>query len=270
MRPFVEGYVGYRLVGSWTGVHRGLPSRHLTFIVSIGEPIEVLAQVDPRQSPDRYGVVVGGLQDRAALVAVEGGQEGVTIELTPLGCRALLGVPARPLWNLSLEAADVLGSAAAELRERLHGVAGWADRFAVCDEVLGRRLHARGAGSAVAPEVRQAWRMLVASGGTVPVSAVVDEVGWSRRHLAQRFRDELGLSPKRAARIIRFDRARTMLQAPGPPSLADVAAVCGYYDQPHLTRDFVELAGCPPGVWLATELPSVQDGERSGVAHSAP
>lgn len=270
LRPFVEGYVGYRLIGSWAGVHRGLPSRHLTFIVSIGDPIEVLAQVDPRQSPDRYDVVVGGLQDSAALVAVEGGQEGVTIELTPPGCRALLGVPARPLWNLSLEAADLLGSAAAELRERLHGVAGWTDRFAVCDEVLGRRLGTQEAGGAVAPEVRHAWRMLVASGGTMPVSTVVEEVGWSRRHLAQRFRDELGLSPKRAARIIRFDRARTMLQGRGHPSLADVAATCGYYDQPHLTREFVELAGCPPGEWLATELPSVQDGERSGVAHSAP
>lgn len=268
VRPFVESYVGYRLVGSWAGVHRGLPSRHLTFIVSIGDPIEVAAQVDPRQPPDRYDFVLGGLQDSAALVVVEGGQEGVTIELTPLGCRALLGLPARALWNMSLEAADVLGGAAAELRERLHDVSGWADRFAVCDEVLGRLLGAEPRLAAVAPEVREAWRLLVASGGTASVSAIVDEVGWSRRHLAQRFRDELGLSPKLAARIIRFDRARRALQEPGHRSIAEVAAVCGYYDQPHLTRDFVALAGCPPGEWLATELPSVQDGDRSGLADS--
>jgi AraC-like DNA-binding protein len=268
VRPFVDSYVGYRLVGAWADVHRGLPSPHLTFIVSIGDPIEVVAQVDPRQRADSYDFVLGGLQDRSALVAVAGGDEGVTIGLTPLGCRALLGVPAAALWNLSLEAADVLGGAAAELRERLHVVTFWADRFAVCDEVLGRLLAPDDRLRPVAPEVREAWRMLVRSGGTTPIATVIDEVGWSRRHLAQRFRDELGLSPKAAARIIRFDRARTMLQGPQRPAIADVAADCGYYDQSHLTRDFVELAGCPPGEWLASEVTYVQDGDRPEPADS--
>jgi AraC-like DNA-binding protein len=55
------------------------------------------------------------------------------------------------------------------------------------------------------------------------------------------------------------ERATTLLRSPGRPALADVAAACGYYDQPPLNRDFVELAGCPPGEWLAAEFPSVQD-----------
>lgn len=268
VRPYVEGYVGYRLAGAGTGVHRGLPSRHLTFIVSLAAPIEVLVQVDPRQPPDRYELVLGGLQDRSALVGVADGDEGVAVELTPLGCRALLGVPAAALWNLSVEASDVLGRAAAELRERLAAVESWTERFAVCDAVLGGLLDPDSRLRAVPPEVREAWRLLVSSGGTVPIADIVDEVGWSRRHLAERFRVELGLSPKTAARIIRFDRARTLLRTPGHPGIAAVAATCGYYDQSHLTREFVALAGCPPGEWLATELPSVQDGAPRDRAHS--
>ena len=67
-----------------------------------------MAQTDPHQAPERYRFVVGGLQDRPALIATPAHQEGVAVELTPLGSRALLGMPAGELWDTSVEAADVL------------------------------------------------------------------------------------------------------------------------------------------------------------------
>ena len=63
-----------------------------------------------------------------------------------------------------------------------------------------------------------------------------------------------------AARVVRFERARTMLEAvPSYVSTAHVAAACGYYDQAHLNREWRDLAGCTPTTWLDEELPSVQD-----------
>lgn len=101
---------------------------------------------------------------------------------------------------------------------------------------------------------------MVRSGGTASVSTVATSVGWSRQHLARRFGDEFGLGPKLAGRVVRFERARRMLQStPSFVSMAHVAAACGYYDQAHLNRDFAELAGCAPTIWLAEELPSFQD-----------
>ena len=80
--------------------------------------------------------------------------------------------------------------------------------------------------------------------------------------VAARFRDEFGLSPKIAARVIRFDRARRRLQqrvADGAaPALAEVAADGGFSDQAHLAREFRELAGCTPSRWLAEEFRNVQ------------
>ncbi len=258
-RPMIDAYVGYRIAGP-PGIHRGLPSRHLTLIVSIGEPIDVVAQTDPHQAPDRYRFVLSGLQAGPALIATPAVQAGVAIELTPLGCRALMGVPARALWDISVEAADIVGPAASELWERLHHAEDWASRFAACDDVLGR-LVAGADAPPPAPELSGAWALLIGSGGTVGVADLAARVGWSRRHLAARFASEFGLSPKLAARVVRFERATSLLRSPRPcrPALAEVAAVCGYYDQAHLSRDFVELAGCPPGEWLAAELPFVQD-----------
>jgi transcriptional regulator GlxA family with amidase domain len=112
----------------------------------------------------------------------------------------------------------------------------------------------------VAPELGHAWRALVRSGGTAAIGDLAATVGWSRQHLARRFGDEFGLGPKLAARVVRFERATSMLKAIPPyVTIARVAAACGYYDQAHLNRDFNELAGCPPTTWLTEELPSIQD-----------
>lgn len=256
LAPFIDHYVGYRILGP-AGVHRGLPSRHLTLIVSIGPTIDVAAQTDRSQAPQRYRCVLGGLQASPALITYDGTQEGVAIELTPTGCRSVFAMPARALWNTSLELGDVVGSAGDELWERLQLVSTWDERFAICDQVLGRL---RG-DDVVAPELRHGWRLLTGSGGTIPVAEVAATVGWSRQHLARRFTDEFGLAPKLAARVARFERAKQLLQSTGTTSIATVAATCGYYDQAHLTHDFVELAGCPPSRLLAEELPSFQDGD---------
>jgi len=57
---------------------------------------------------------------------------------------------------------------------------------------------------------------------------------------------------------LRFGHAPP-LRPPDRPPLADVAALAGYYDQAHFTRDWRDLAGCSPTTWLAEEFPSVQD-----------
>jgi AraC-like DNA-binding protein len=257
LASFIDGYVGYRLSGFPAGLHRGLPSRHMTFIVSIGPSIDVVTQTDPRQAPASYGCVLGGLQANAAVISHTGYQEGVAINLTPLGSRALFGVPARELWNTSVECADVAGSAGRELWERLQGTTGWGDRFAACDAVLNRIADRE---LTVCAELRGAWQALVRTGGTHPIGGVAASVGWSRQHLARRFRHEFGFGPKLAARVVRFERARRMLHATPPfVTIAQVAAACGYYDQAHLDRDFAELAGCTPSTWLAEELPTFQD-----------
>jgi AraC-like DNA-binding protein len=257
LRPFIDNYVGYRLSGFTPSTHRGLPSRHLTFIVSIGPAIDVTAQTDPQQAPASYRCVVSGLQARPATIRYGSHQEGVAVQLNPLGARVLFGLPSRALWDTSVECADVVGLQGWELWERLQGTATWEGRFAVCDDVLGHWARREVVVPAVLGHV---WRALVRSGGAVAVEDLAAEVGWSRQHLARRFGDEFGLAPKLAARVVRFDRARSLLQS-ASKSIAQVAAACGYFDQAHFSRDVTELAGCTPVELRAEELPFFQDEE---------
>lgn len=265
LRPWIDRYVGYRLLGGPAGVHRGLPSRHMTFIVSIGSPIDVIAQTSPTQRPAAYRCVLSGLQASFALIAHDGNQEGVAIELTPLGSRALFGLPARELWDLSLELDEVVGSVGDELWDRLQSTRTWQERFSVCDEVLQRLAGPR----APAPELMACWRALVHSGGQMNISELAERTGWSRQYLGRRFREEFGLSPKLLSRVIRFERAGNLLKAPSSlGSIAEIAASCGYYDQAHLHRDVIEFSGCTPSE-LSADIGGLPESEESSPAQTS-
>lgn len=142
------------------------------------------------------------------------------------------------------------------------------------DQILLRRAVSAGADDKAGPEVRFAWGQLLRTGGTARITDLAAETGWSGRHLTGRFRAEIGLTPKAAARVIRFDRAKHLLirhaadaakaakaadKTPGY-RLADLAAACGYFDQAHLAREFRALAGCPPSQWITEEFRNVQAG----------
>ena len=262
LRPYVAWCTGYRQAGVEPAVHRGLPSPWLTMIVTLDEPLVIARHPDPRQPASAHEFLLGGLHTAPALVTHEGSQSGIQLALTPLGARALLGMPAAELASIDVEAADVLGRLAAEVRERVLSAPDWAARFAVLEEFLARRAQAAQAPGRAAPrpEVSYAWDRLRRSRGAVSVADLAAETGWSARHLGAQFRAETGLSPKAGARVIRFDRARRRLLRPAaaPVVLAELAAECGYYDQAHLARDFRDLAGCPPSVLLAEEFRNVQ------------
>src|SRR5580692_10925211 len=260
LRPFVAYYTGYRQRGVPPALHRGLPSPFLTLIFTLDEPVVLLAHPDPRQPPGAFGALLGGLHCAPALITHDGAQSGIQLALRPLGARALLGLPAGELAGLDVPAEAVLGGVCAELRDRTRAAPGWPERFAVLDEIL-LRVTSNLAGPA--PEVGLAGRRLLQSNGQARISDLAAETGWSGRHLTSRFRTEIGLTPKAAARVIRFDRARHLLITKAPDSgyrLADLAATCGYFDQAHLAREFRALAGCPPSQWITEEFRNIQAG----------
>ncbi len=257
LRGLVATAVGYRQEGLAPGLHRGLPSPHLTFVVTLDEPLVLLAHPDPGQAPGRYDGLVGGLHTRPALIEHPGRQAGLQLSLTPAGARALLGVPAGALASLDAPVDDVLGAPGRELVDRVRSAPDWRGRFGAVEQVL---LRSARQDSAPAPEVAEAWRLTTAAGGRLRVAEVAARVGWSDRHLEKRFRAETGLSPKEAARVVRFDRARRVLATrAGARDLAGLAADLGFADQAHLTREWRALTGLSPTGWLAAEFGFVQD-----------
>lgn len=257
LRDCIAFYSGYQQRGVPPRTHRGLPSPYLTLIVTFDEPLVIARHVDPRRTPGAYDTLIGGLHTTPAIITHGGSQSGVQLAVHPHGARSLFGLPAGELSGIDFELGELCAPLARELQQRVQAASSWSQRFDAIDQVL---LRAMDPARAPSPEVLQAWRILRSDAGT-STAALARRVGWSERHLRSRFVTEIGLTPKAASRVFRFDLARRDLQrrgASGTFSLADLAPAHGYYDQAHLAREFRALAGCSPTRWLAEEFRNVQ------------
>jgi AraC-like DNA-binding protein len=180
--------------------------------------------------------------------------ECVQVRLSPVIARAVLGVSPADLDGAVVSLDDLWGREASRIRERLGEVSSWSDRFALTDALLARRYEV---GSPVDPEVAWAWRRIVAGRGLVRVDGLAAELGWSRKRLWSRFRSQLGLPPKRAVKLVRFDYAAHRLVA--GDGAARVAADAGYADQSHLHRDVMAFTGVTPVTVAAEPFLAVDD-----------
>ncbi len=101
-----------------------------------------------------------------------------------------------------------------------------------------------------------AVNQLVRRHGQLSIGTLAEETGWSHRHLVRQFTEEIGLTPKVLARVLRFGQAADRLAHTTGGHLADIAADCGYYNQAHFTRDFRAFAGVTPTELLASRFPN--------------
>ena len=198
------------------------------------------------------GSVVIGLLPGDLRAAGRGVGECLQIRLEPVVATAVLGASTE-LSGTVVSLEDVWGRDAGRAEDRLRAAASWDERFTIAVELLRRRPGIR---PPVDPEVAYTWRRTLTSRGRVRVDGLADEVGWSRKRLWSRFRSQLGISPKRAARLVRFDHAAHLLAA--GHAAAGVATESGYVDQSHLHREVRTFAGLTPAAvavapWLAID-----------------
>jgi AraC-like DNA-binding protein len=174
------------------------------------------------------------------------------VRLRPAGAYALLSAPLRCLTHTVVELEDVVGGAARELVARCREATSVEARFRIAAVWLAERT----AGArAVDPAIAWATMQIEAHGGDVPIAHLRRETGLSKTRLAAAFRDQIGISPKLYARIVRFRGTLAMVER-GTGSLADVALAAGYYDQPHFNAEFRELTGWSPSEFLVARYPT--------------
>lgn len=239
----VTRLVGYRENGTCRLRQVEAASLHIPLVISFGEAFAIGLGRAPGDD-DRHGSFAAGLFVGPVTIDSFGRSHCIQIDFTPLGAKRFLGMPMTELTDRMVALEDVLGLEGVALREELGNAPDWELRFDTAEAFVLRKLANADAPS---PEVAWAYDRIAASGGRAKVSAVAQDIGWSRKHLARRFTDDIGLGPKSVARIVRLNRAMEASRAGG--AWAGIAADCGYADQAHLAREFHELAGASPTAW---------------------
>jgi AraC-like DNA-binding protein len=244
----VQAYFGYTKQTDVPILRREVPHGVVTLMLAFGDPMDFLPPAGTGPPVDRMVSFVGGLHEAHTNTRHAGDHQGIEIQLTPLGAARVLGVAPMTLTNAVVPFDAVRGRAAGDLVARLAEADDWPTRFRLLDRSL--RCWVDGA-PAPDPAVAWAWDQIRRSRGQVRISTLADEIGWSRRHFATRFRDGVGLTPKAVARVLRFRRAVELLTIGPSASIGEVAAACGFTDHSHLVRDFRSMAGYTPSELIA-------------------
>ncbi|MFE6887248.1 helix-turn-helix domain-containing protein [Streptomyces sp. NPDC057694] len=231
---------GFGVPGGLDDGLRIVPHPSVMLVLEFGEGTSTF---DDGSGPRPGGAVVAGPGfGLGGTVRVHGADIAcLQVRLSPVVARAALGAGPAELAGALVSLDDLWGREAARLRERLADATTWEDRFGLVSGAVERRCARQ---PPVDPEVAWAWRRIARRPGLVRVDDLADELGWSRRRLWSRFSAQLGLPPKQAAKLVRFDRAVHRLVA-GEPT-AQVAADIGYFDQSHLHRDIRTFTGLTP------------------------
>ncbi len=223
---------------------RNFPNGMVELIVQLDEPHRAVH--DDVTGAHFPAVCVGGLLTTADVVEAPPRRCRVLgVRLHPVGAFALLAEPLHALSDVTVDLRDVLGRAATELGERCFGAPSGAARVRIAASWAADRI-ARAAH--VDPAIALAARRIAHAGGQAAIGAIEAESGRSRARFVAAFREHVGVSPKRFARIVRFRRALELVHAGAP--LGDIAATAGYYDQPHLNAEFRAHTGLTPGEFL--------------------
>ena len=173
----------------------------------------------------------------------------VGVRFRPGKAAAFLTVPANELTDLRVSL-DELWLDAGEVRDALSVRAGAVERVRALERVLAARVSP----SVVSAQhdVDEAIRRIIDAGGSLGITRLAPALGVTRQHLARRFSELVGVSPKTFARVVRLrrmiERARAV-PAGEAINWSALALNVGYYDQAHLVDEFRELTGISPTVW---------------------
>jgi len=192
--------------------------------------------------------VIAGQFTTSLMIGPSGDTDMFGIRLRPEAGFALLGISMAEIRDQIIDLKSVFGSRESELFERLAAVADFNTRIMIFEDFL-----ASCGEVAVSVEMRACVSAQRSASGSMSVGDCAAYLNWSERRLERAFNEQIGLSPKLFARIIRF---QTFLDSIGSKdsTMLDGALKAGYYDQAHMIKDFRNFTGVTPTEYFGREL----------------
>ncbi|WP_430785309.1 helix-turn-helix domain-containing protein [Actinoplanes sp. G11-F43] len=218
------------------------PAPSALLVVNLGAPFRIRAGADRKAGEYADGCVIT-MPTRAYEFGYPPCSRSVGVHFKPWGAAPFLPMPAAELRDCPVTIEQVWGRrAAVELRDRLASAAGPDVMLTLLEDELTRRLDET-AGMGL---VRHTGGVIAATGGAVPIGELATAAGVSGTHLVQRYKELIGVTPKRLARAHRFTAMVFAIDPTGPVDWGALAGAAGYFDQAHFGHEFRAFTGLTP------------------------
>lgn len=187
---------------------------------------------------------IAGLTDQPVTLDGNGSIGTIAVNFYPTGLYHFLKTPAPVITNATINSSDALGSEVDWLYDRLINTENDQEKLDLVKDFL--LFSFDFAGLKHTKSIETAQKMLIASNGQIKIHKLAQQTGMSISSLERRFRQQVGLSPKSYANILRFNHVFKLIKHNGPQRWQDIIYQCGYYDQANFIRDFSRYTGETP------------------------
>jgi len=253
LAPFVDQYIFHRGYRPGHTRERILAYGAMDLIVDLTERPKATFDNETLTPSGSYRHGwVSGLREGPITIECGSGDPMMVIHLKPGGAWAFFGFPVRELTGHIENLDAIWGRRFDELRDQLLEAPSVTGMFARLETWL---LTMAGDRLEVDPFTSYALEVLDTRPRLPSMSALASELGYSQKHMIALFDKRVGLSPKRYARIARFQRIVTALEAGRPASWSDFARDMGFYDQAHFTNEMKAFSGLTPETYLTRKGP---------------
>jgi len=200
---------------------------------------------------------VAGLRSQHVVIDPARLSSVMGVVFRPGGARAFLAAPAVDFCDQTVQLDLVWGRRSADLLlDRLREAWTAEARLRIVEEALANRMRTFKEKHLSMQPIMQ--HVLHVFGNAPHIRTVADvsrEIGWSRRWLSQAFAEQVGITPKRYCRLVRFQHVVREIASQRSVDWADIALAGGFCDQAHLVHEFRAFSGLSPETFLASERP---------------
>lgn len=170
----------------------------------------------------------------------------ICIDFIPHGAKVFFDIPMLELKGQSIEIESLSDSLMTELCKQLADTQNNKTSIALIEAFLKKRLSLTKNYNLD----RMTKSINAINNGQIDINKLADVSCLSYKQFKRIFAEYIGMNPKEFLRIIRFQKALYTLQINPYINCTELAFECGYYDQPHLIKEFKTLSGYTPSEYI--------------------
>jgi AraC-like DNA-binding protein len=173
----------------------------------------------------------------------------IIVVFQPNGIHQLLGVPAHEFLDSILSIDAVFGKNGLLLQEKLSEQNNNQTRIGLLNHFFSNLFSKKSQSNQLL--INSSLDFIVSSKGHFSVSQLVKHTGYTERHLERKFKESIGLNPKKFGNIIKLHHFLKLLKHKSEDlNLTTICYDAGFSDQSHLIKEFRKHTGITPTDYL--------------------